>query len=124
MANDPLVTHYFTDGGIRYILQLPDVYASTGRTIGAAMGITKASTTFESGDDDVGLLVSEGLKTGKLVRLRLSYRRVVNGRNTTRSARIICPTSKVNTALPSLKSKTYRTFNITGAGMPRRRRLG
>ena len=124
MANDPLVTHYFTDGSIRYILQLPDVYASTGSTIGAAMGITKAPTSFEPDDNDVGLLVSEGLKNGRLIRLRLSYRQTVNGRNITKSARIICPTSKVDTALPSLKNKTYKSFNITGAGIPRRRRLG
>lgn len=124
MARDPLVTHYFTEGPIRYILELPDVYASTGNTIGSAMNITKAPANFEPDDDDVGMSVSEGLRTGKLVRLRLSYRTVVNGRNITKSARIICPTSKVNTALPSLRSKTYKSFNIVGAGIPRRRRLG
>jgi hypothetical protein len=124
MARDPLVTHFFSEGSKRFILELPDTYASTGNTIGSAMGITKAPANFEPDEDDIGLSVSEGLKTGRLVRLRVSYRTVVSGRNVTKSARIICPTSKVDTALPSLKSKTYKTFNIVGAGIPRRRRLG
>ncbi|MDT3674948.1 hypothetical protein [Microcystis wesenbergii] len=41
----------------------------------------------------------------------------------TKSARIICPTSKVDTAFSSLKGKNYKGNNITGAGIPRRRRL-
>jgi hypothetical protein len=124
MTRPPLATHFFTEGSIRFLLELPDVYASTGSTIGSAMGITKAPSNFEPDDDDIGLRVSDALRTGRLIRLRLSYRTVVDGRNITKSARIICPTFKVDTALPSLKNKTYKTFNVTGAGIPRRRRLG
>lgn len=124
MARDPLVPHFFSEGSNRYILELPDTYASTGSNIGSAMGITKAPANFEPDEDDFGLSVSEGLKTGRLVRLRISYRQTVAGRNITKSARIICPTSKVDTALPSLKTKTFKGFNIVGAGIPRRRRLG
>ena len=124
MSKPPLVTHFFTEGSTRFILELHDVYASNGSTIASAMGITRAPSNFEPDEDDVGLRVSDGLRTGRLIRLRLSYRTVVDGRNITKSARIICPTSKVDTALFSLKNKTYKTFNIVGAGIPRRRRLG
>jgi len=70
---------------IRYVLSLPDLYEGEQSTIASALGITRP-TNFEPNDDDVGLSVSEGLKTGKLIRLRLSYRDVVNSTNGTKSA--------------------------------------
>lgn len=119
-----LVPHTFNEGSIRYLLDLPDVYASDNSTIATALGLSrKDPKTFEPEDDDVWLPVSEGMKTGKLIRLRISYRDTVNSRIVTKSARIICPTSKVNTAISGLKGKTYRGKNITGAGIPRRRRI-
>jgi hypothetical protein len=119
-----LVPHTFTEGSIRYLLDLPDVYDSDNSTIASAVGLTRQNpSTFEADDDDVWLPVSEGLKAGKLIRVRLSYRATVSGRTVTKSARIICPTSKVDTAFSSLKGKNYKGNNITGAGIPRRRRL-
>ncbi|MBD2118854.1 MULTISPECIES: hypothetical protein [Microcystis] len=119
-----LVPHTFTEGSIRYLLDLPDVYDSDNSTIASAVGLTRQNpSTFEADDDDVWMPVSEGLKAGKLIRLRLSYRDTVNGKIVTKSARIICPTSKVDTAFSSLKGKNYKGNNITGAGIPRRRRL-
>lgn len=119
-----LVPHTFTEGSIRYLLDLPDVYDSDNSTIASALGLTRQNpSTFEADDDDVWLPVSEGLKAGKLIRVRLSYRATVSGRTVTKSARIICPTSKVDTAFSSLKGKNYKGNNITGAGIPRRRRL-
>ena len=101
-----------------------DVYDSDNSTIASAVGLTRQHpSTFEADDDDVWLPVSEGLKAGKLIRVRLSYRATVSGRTVTKSARIICPTSKVDTAFSSLKGKNYKGNNITGAGIPRRRRL-
>jgi hypothetical protein len=119
-----LVPHTFTEGSIRYLLDLPDVYDSDNSTIASAVGLTRQNpSTFEADDDDVWMPVSEGLKAGKLIRVRLSYRATVSGRTVTKSARIICPTSKVDTAFSSLKGKNYKGNNITGAGLPRRRRL-
>ncbi len=119
-----LVPHTFTEGSIRYLLDLPDVYDSDNSTIASALGLTRQNpSTFEAEDDDVWMPVSEGLKAGKLIRVRLSYRDTVNGKTVTKSARIICPTSKVDTAFSSLKGKNYKGNNITGAGIPRRRRL-
>ncbi|MFN4852582.1 hypothetical protein [Microcystis sp.] len=119
-----LVPHTFTEGSIRYLLDLPDVYDSDNSTIASAVGLTRQNpSTFEADDDDVWMPVSEGLKAGKLIRVRLSYRATVSGRTVTKSARIICPTSKVDTAFSSLKGKNYKGNNITGAGIPRRRRL-
>lgn len=119
-----LVPHTFTEGSIRYLLDLPDVYDSDNSTIASAVGLTRQNpSTFEAEDDDVWMPVSEGLKAGKLIRVRLSYRATVSGRTVTKSARIICPTSKVDTAFSSLKGKNYKGNNITGAGIPRRRRL-
>ncbi|MFM2026916.1 MAG: hypothetical protein RLZZ339_1633 [Cyanobacteriota bacterium] len=119
-----LVPHTFTEGSIRYLLDLPDVYDSDNSTIASALGLTRQNpSTFEADDDDVWMPVSEGLKAGKLIRVRLSYRDTVNGKTVTKSARIICPTSKVDTAFSSLKGKNYKGNNITGAGIPRRRRL-
>ena len=97
----PLVPHYYTDGSIRYVLSLPDVYEGEQSTIASALGITRPEN-FEPDDDDVGLSVSEGLRTGKLIRLRLSYRDVINGRNVTKSTKIICPTNKVDTGASHL----------------------
>ncbi|NCR56558.1 MAG: hypothetical protein GPJ01_01565 [Microcystis aeruginosa LL13-06] len=88
------------------------------------MGISRAPSNFEPTENDVVMRVSDGLRTGRLIRVRLSYQTLVDGRNITKSARIVCPSSKVDTALVSLKSKTYKTFNIVGSGIPRRRRLG
>ena len=119
----PLVPHYYTENSIRFILSLPDVYDSEGSTIAGSLGFTKAPDNFEPDENDVGLSVSDGLRTGKLIRLRLSYRDTVNGRTITKSARIVCPASKVNTAISALRSKQYKGNNITGAGVPRRRRL-
>ena len=119
-----LVPHTFTEGSIRYLLDLPDVYDSDNSTIASAVGLTRQNpSTFEAEDDDVWMPVSEGLKAGKLIRVRLSYRATVSGKTVTKSARIICPTSKVDTAFSSLKGKNYKGNNITGAGIPRRRRL-
>lgn len=123
MATRPrLVPHYYTEGSIRYVLSLPDVYQGEQSTIASALGITRPEN-YEPDDDDVGLSVSEGLRAGKLIRLRISYRDVVSGRNVTKSAKIICPVNKVDTAIPALRSKEYKGKNITGAGIPRRRRL-
>jgi hypothetical protein len=41
----------------------------------------------------------------------------------TKSTKIICPTNKVDTAITALRTKEYKGKNITGAGIPRRRRL-
>lgn len=123
VAKPPLVPHYYNEGSTRYILSLPDVYASEGSTIASALGLTKAPDNFEPDEDDVGLSVSEGLRTAKLVRLRISYRDTAGGRTVTKSSRIVCPAAKVNTAIAAIKTKTYKGKNITGAGVPRRRRL-
>lgn len=120
----PLVPHYYTEGSIRYILSLPDVYASDGSNIASVLGLTRVNPlNFEPEDGDAGLSVSEGLRLGKLIRLRISYRDTVGGKTVTKSARVVCPTSKVDTAMAALLGKTYKGNNITGAGIPRRRRL-
>jgi len=119
-----LVPHTFQEGSITYILKLPDVYASDNSTIASALGLTrKDPKDFEPGDDDVWMPVSEGLKTGKLIRIRLSYRFAKTGKTVTKSARVVCPTSKVDTAMAGLLGKTYKGNNVTSAGIPRRRRL-
>lgn len=115
-----LLPHYFTEGSTRFILSLPDVYGGNGYTIGQALGITKAPDGFVADDDDAGLSVSEGLRTGKLVRLRLSYREGSRSKST----KIVCPTGKVSTAINSIQGKTYDSKKVISAGIPRRRRLG
>lgn len=118
-----LVPHTFTEGSITYILRLPDVYASDNSTIASALGLTrKEPTSFEPGENDAYLPVGQGLKTGKLIKIRLSYRVTENSKTKTKSTRVVCPLSKVDTALAALLGKTYKGNNITGAGIPRRRR--
>lgn len=123
-SKPPLHPHYFTEGGIRYILELPDVYGNSGSTIGQAFGITRAQDTdsapFEPAENDVGLSVSDGMKNGKLVRIRISYL----DNTTRRTARVICPASRVDTGIRTVKAKTYKNGKVLGAGIPRRRKLG
>lgn len=120
MARPALKGHSFTVDGTKFLITLPDVYDSTGNTIGQAFGLSKLSDTYTPDDSDASLTVSEGLKTGKLIRLRLSYK--VAGK--AKSARVVCPTQKVDTGLSAVLGKTYKGADITGAGVPRRRRLG
>jgi hypothetical protein len=117
---DPIRTHFFTDNGTRYILELRDVYDVAGSNVGGAFGLTRAADTFEPDEDDVGMSVSEGLENGKLARIRVSYR-TSTGR--TKSARLVCPTSRLDTAIRAVKTKTYKNGNVVGAGIPRRRKL-
>lgn len=119
-----LVPHTFTENSITYILKLPDVYASQNSTIASALGLTRRNpTNFEPGENDAYLPVGQGLQIGKLLKLRLSYRATVNGKIVTKSTRVVCPVSKLDTALAALLGKTYKGNNITGVGIPRRRRL-
>jgi hypothetical protein len=71
---DPIRTHYFTDNGTRYILELRDVYDVAGSNVGGAFGLTRAADSFEPAENDVGMSVSEGMENGKLARIRVSYR--------------------------------------------------
>lgn len=116
-----LKAHSFTVGSTKFIIKLPDVYDAAGYSIGAAFGITKLADGYVTDDDDASMTVSEGLKTGKMIRLRLSYK---GTDNKTKTARVVCPTAKVDTGLNAVVSKTYKTRDITSAGIPRRRRLG
>jgi hypothetical protein len=117
---DPIRTHYFTEAGTRYIVELRDVYDVAGSTVASAFGLTRASDNFAPAEDDVGMSVSQGLENGKLVKVRVSYR---TSAGRTKSARLVCPISRLDTAMRAVKTKTYKNGNVVGAGIPRRRKL-
>jgi hypothetical protein len=116
----PIRTRTFTENGTRYVLELRDVYDVAGSTVASAFGLTRAADNFEPEENDVGLSVSQGLENGKLAKIRVSYR-TASGK--TRSARLVCPTSRIDTAIRAVKIKTYKNGNVVGAGIPRRREL-
>ncbi|WP_157072168.1 hypothetical protein [Picosynechococcus sp. PCC 73109] len=96
---------------------LPDVYDG----IGSAVGITEI-TPEQAADITNSMGVSEGLKDGQLVRLRLTVRDATTGRS--KSARVLCSVTEVRTAISRLPGLTYRGNAVRSAGVPRRRRLG
>lgn len=95
---------------------LPDLYEG----VGTALGITKI-TNDEAGTIKNTISVSEGLKAGQIVRLRLSVREALGK---TKSARVLCSITEVRTAVANVVGKTYRGNQVRSAGIPRRRRLG
>jgi hypothetical protein len=103
----------------RFIINLPDVYLGQSSTFGAVFGLTKLADNFVPDEDDAGITVSEGLKTGKLVRVRLSYKDGTKFK----SARVVCPTARLEAALQSASTRKYKGKDIISAGIPRRRRL-
>ncbi|NJO98672.1 MAG: hypothetical protein HC764_23940 [Pleurocapsa sp. CRU_1_2] len=117
--------HKFIDGTKTYYVKLPDVYDNASHTIGNAFGLklVTADTASEDEDGD-GITVSEGLLTGKLIRVRLSY---IVGTGLTakrRTARVVCPIGVASKAIVKVLSEKYKGIEISSAGIPRRRRLG
>jgi hypothetical protein len=122
MAVYQKVYHKFTMGTQQFAVKLADVYEGNGSNIGTAVGLDRVTTGNELDDDVTEISISDGLKNGKLARLRLSIKNGTTGRVT--SARIVCPIDKIARAKGNLLDKTYLNRNITSAGIPRRRRLG
>lgn len=119
-----LKPHKFTRGNITYLIKLPDVYDKGSEyDIGSAMGISALGDDYEVSADDVTLEISQGMKAGILMRMRVTYQDTTNN-GKTKSAKVVCPVEKAATAITTLLSKKYDSGNVTGAGVPRRRRLG
>jgi hypothetical protein len=117
--------HKFTENGRVYYIKLPDVYDNSSHTIGKAFGLTKVTADAANEDEDgEGMSVSEGLLTGKLVRIRLSYIVGTGATAKRRSARVICPINKASKGIVKVLSEKYKDIEILSAGIPRRRRLG
>lgn len=120
-----LKPHKFKIGTKSYYINVPDVYDNATSTIGKAFGITKVTADTASEDEDGETYeVSALLKTGKLIRLRISY---IVGTGTTakrRSARVVCPIDKVSKAITEVRAQKYQGVEVTTSGIPRRRRLG
>lgn len=115
--------HQFTLDNRKYAITLPNFYDDgSNSNIGEAVGLTK----IKDEDDLTGMdtvTVSEGLLTGKLIRIRIGF----SGQNTnnrTKSANIICPIDNAKTAIGTIYKKKYRGNDVVSAGIPRRRRLG
>jgi hypothetical protein len=96
---------------------LPDVYDG----VGTALGITEM-TPEEAASIQDSISLSEGLKNGQLIRLRLTVRDATTGKS--KSARVVCSITEVRTAIANVVGKTYRGNLVRSAGTPRRRRLG
>lgn len=119
-----LVPHKIVINSKDYYIKLPDFYDDGDNSnIGSAMSITKLTADDEIGADEDTIQVGDSIKTGKLLRLRLTYKDSENG-NVSRSAQVICPVDKAKSAITAVLTKKYRGGNITAAGVPRRRRLG
>lgn len=117
--------HTFKIGIKEYLIALPDYYDGNGgggvSNIGSAMGISKIFPETEIDPDKYDTVtVSDGLKNGVLVRLRISY----DDGTKNKSARIICPVDKAKVAICALLGKIYKGKIVVSAGIPRRRRLG
>jgi hypothetical protein len=96
---------------------LPDVYEG----IGSAVGITPI-TEQEAATITDTISLSEGLKNGQLVSLRLTVRDAATGRS--KSATVRCSITEVRTAISNVVGKIYRGNVVKSAGIKRRRRLG
>jgi len=121
MAVYKKVYHKFTIGTQTFAVKVADVYESNGSNIGSAVGLDKVGVGNELPDDVTEISISDGLKNGKLARLRLSVKNGTTGK--VKSARIVCPINKIAMAKGNLLDKTYLGENITSAGVPRRRQL-
>jgi hypothetical protein len=117
--------HKFTIGTRDYFLRLPDVYDNGADfTVGSAFGISKVEGDVEIKEEDERITVSDGLKNGRLVRIRVSYKETVAGVIRTKSARLVCPINKAGAGLVAAESKKIHGKEISTVGIPRRRRLG
>lgn len=117
--------HVFTVGAKKYFIRLPDVYDNgADYTVGSAFGISKLTGDIEVSDDDDRMEVSDGLKNGKLIRVRISYKKTVNGVTRTKTARLVCPINKAAAGIAAVQAKKYAGVDVTTSGIPRRRRLG
>lgn len=118
-----LFPHKVSVGTQSFICQLPDLYSGTGSTTGTALGVTKLADNYEYLDDDVVMDVNDGLRTGKFLRVRVTYVDTTITPPVKKSSKLICSLDKAKTCISALKSKTIEGFNITSAGFPTRRRL-
>lgn len=120
-----LKPHKFKVGTRTYYVKLPDVYNNASHTIGNAFGLTLVTADSAVEDEDgEGISVSEGLLTGKLIRIRLSY---IVGTGLTakrRTARVVCPIGEASKGVVKVLSEKYKGIEVSSAGIPRRRRLG
>jgi hypothetical protein len=120
-----LKPHKFTANARTYYVKLPDVYDNASYTIGKAFGLTKVTADAAVEDDDgEGISVSEGLMTGKLVRIRLSYIVGTGATAKRRTAKVVCPIGTASKGIVKVLSEQYKGIEIASAGIPRRRRLG
>lgn len=119
-----LVPHEIAIGSRKYYIKLPDRYDNGATSnIGSALGIKKLPENTEVDADTDTLEVGTGLRLGKLMRIRISYEDPANA-NRTKSAQVLCPIDKAAGAITAILSKKYNGGDVTGAGIPRRRRLG
>lgn len=107
-------THKFVLENKTWLVRVPDIYDS----IGTVVGITELTGDPPNGSERTS--VKEALKTGKLVRLRVSY--MENSKR--RVSSILCLRTKIADALDDLPDKTMDGKPIKSAYQPTRRRLG
>ena len=119
-----LVPHKLEINNKTYYAKLPDVYDNgADYNIGSALGISRLGDTEEIDATADTIEIGDGIKTGKLMRIRISYQDATDN-NKSKSSQVVCPVDKAKTAITAVLSKTYKASNIKSAGIPRRRRLG
>jgi hypothetical protein len=118
-----LFPHKVTVGGQTRIVKLPDIYDGNGSTIGSALGVSKLPNDYELGANDEELELSAGIKSGKLLRVRISWIEGTGASAIRKSSRVICSIDNAKTAIASVLGKTIESQNVRSAGFPRRRRL-
>jgi hypothetical protein len=117
--------HVFKIGTRTFKIKLPDVYDTTGYSVGKAFGLKKVTTDQAAENRDAfSLTVSSGLLQGLLVRVRVGY--IIGSGPTAkrRSARLVCPISEVSNGISDVLVEKYANVEVATAGIPRRRRLG
>jgi hypothetical protein len=113
-----LEDHIVTSGTKKFLVQLSDVYGS----LGGLCGVAKLAAGAPIPADAVATTVSEALRSGQLIRVRVSYKRAGEAR--TRSSQIVVAPAKVDEVFAAARGKSLMTGSkIVGVGFKRRRRL-
>lgn len=108
------IPHLVGTGGNAVVVSIPDLYDSIGSVVGVA------KLTGEPPDGAGGGEVSDLMKNGQAIRIRIAYK-IGTKRKT---ADILCAVDKIKTAIHALPSKTFNGGDVISAFFPRRRRLG
>lgn len=91
--------------------------------MGKALGISKVAES-DVADPNVDTIeVGDGVKTGKLLRMKASYKDSTEG-DKLKTVTVICPIDKASVAAVDLLNTNYKGNKLTSARVPRRRRLG